>query len=188
MPLSINKSWTLFLDRDGVINERLPDDYVKNIEQLTLIPGTLEAISIFTTVFGRIIIVSNQQGIGKGLMTMKDLDEIHKSLIQKVESSGGNIDKIYVSPYLKSENHFTRKPSVGMAVMARREFPEISFRKSLMVGDSISDMIFGKRMGMVTVFIGDPTFSRKHFKLIDYTFRDLLNFAQFISFLQKKQN
>lgn len=177
----IDKSWTLFLDRDGVINERLPDDYVKNVDQLILIPGTLEAISIFSTLFGRIIIVSNQQGVGKGLMTMGDLEKIHRFLFDKIKLAGGRIDKIYVSPYLKSDNHFTRKPSVGMGILARKDFREISFRKSIMVGDSISDIRFGKRLGMQTVFIGDPKEGRIHHNLINYCFKDLITFARFLS-------
>jgi len=70
---SFNKSWTLFLDRDGVINERIVDDYVKNPSEFDFLPGVLQAIKIFTGVFGNIFIVTNQQGIGKGIMSEDDL-------------------------------------------------------------------------------------------------------------------
>lgn len=178
MSLMIDKSWTIFLDRDGVINERLPDDYVKNAQQFKFIEGTLEAVAIFTKLFGHIIVVSNQQGLGKGLMTMADLDRVHEFMMSKIVEAGGKIDKIYVSPYLHAQNHFTRKPSVGMGILAKKEFRQISFRRSVMVGDSISDMLFGKRLGMRTIFIGE----RKHFsnrpELVDYAYDDLITFAR----------
>lgn len=181
MSLMIDKTWTIFLDRDGVINERLPDDYVKNVQQFKFIKGTLEAIAIFTKLFGHIIVVSNQQGIGKGLMTFEDLDRVHAFMLSEVVVAGGRIDKIYVSPYLQSQKHFTRKPAVGMGIFARKEFRQISFRRSVMVGDSISDMIFGKRLGMKTVFIGDREQVRNRPELVDFLYRDLITFARTLS-------
>lgn len=176
----IDRNWTLFLDRDGVINQRIPDDYVKTVDQFKIIDGTLEALAIFNSIFGKIIIVSNQQGIGKGLMSAEELKVIHDHLIHEVNKAGGRIDKILVSPYLHSERHFTRKPSVGMGILAKKEFRDISFRKSVMVGDSISDLIFGKRLGMKTVFIGNPQKVRNRPELADYCYPDLLTFATII--------
>lgn len=178
MPLKIDKSWSLFLDRDGVINERLPNDYVKSTEQFKFIEGTLEAIAIFTQFFGHIFIVSNQQGIGKGLMTQTELDAIHNYLVSEVNKAGGRIDKIYISPYLHSLKHFTRKPSVGMGIAAKKDFKEISFRKSIMAGDSLSDMLFGKRLGMTTVLIDNCEAAKKRPDLTDFYYPNLLNFAK----------
>lgn len=177
MPLKIDKSWTLFLDRDGVINERLPGDYVKTPEQFRFIKGSLEAIAICSKLFGRIIVVSNQQGIGKGLMTFDELELVHRKFIDEVNKAGGCIDKIYISPYLEAQHHFTRKPSVGMALMAKRDFNEISFRKAIIAGDSNSDMLFGKRIGMKTVYIGSHEETRHGFHLIDFCYSDLFTFA-----------
>lgn len=177
-PLRIDKSWTLFLDRDGVINNRLPSDYVKNVSQFKFEEGSLEAIGALSNIFGKILVVSNQQGIGKGLMSTGDLELIHSYLIEQVSANGGRIDKIYVSPYLESSRHFSRKPSVGMGIQAKKDFRDISFKRSVMVGDSITDMIFGKRLGMKTVFIGLPaTIANKAF-LTDYCYPSLLKFAQ----------
>lgn len=177
MHLKIDKTWTLFLDRDGVINERLVDDYVKTPDQFSFIKGSIEAITLFSNLFSRILVVTNQQGIGKNLMTIDDLDLIHSKLINTVEQAGGKIDKVYVSPYLETQNHFTRKPSVGMAILAKKDFREISFRKSIMAGDSISDMVFGKRLGMKTVFIGPFKNTKQNARLIDLCFPDLYTFA-----------
>ncbi len=177
MTLRIDKTWTLFLDRDGVINERLPGDYVKSIDQFRFTAGCLEALVIFAKLFDQIIVVTNQQGIGKGLMSSTELERIHNHLISEVSKTGGRIDNIYVSPHLQSERHFTRKPSVGMGILAKKDFRRISFRKSVMVGDSLSDMRFGKRLGMQTVFIGEPKKSREWTQLTNFCYPDLLSFA-----------
>ena len=146
---------SLFLDRDGVINVRLVDDYVKSPTEFVVIDGVFEAISIFAKKFNHIFIVTNQQGIGKGLMSEADLNEIHSVFMRQVEENGGTIDKIYFCPALKSEHSFMRKPSIGMALQARREFPDVILKDSVMVGDSKSDMLFGRRAGMKTVLVGD---------------------------------
>jgi len=151
----IDKSWTLFLDRDGVINVRLIDDYVKNINEFEFLPGVLEAFQIFAKRFGRIIIVTNQQGVGKGLMTIKDVDTVHDFMTQEIENQEGRVDRIYVCPQLKSDPDNYRKPSPRMAFMAQHDFPEIDFEKSVMIGDSNSDIEFGKNAGMHTILIGE---------------------------------
>ena len=151
----IDTSWTLFLDRDGVVNVRLIDDYVKNIGEFEFLPGVLEAFKIFAEKFGRIIIVTNQQGVGKGIMTMRDVDEVHAFMKQEIESRKGRIDAIYLCPQLKTDPNNFRKPSPRMAFMAQHDFPEIDFEKSIMIGDSSSDIEFGKNAGMFTILIGD---------------------------------
>lgn len=150
---TIDKSWTLFLDRDGVINKKIDNDYVRNVNQFEWLPGAIEAIVSLSKKFGRIIIVTNQQGIGKKWMTENDLESIHQYLKTEIEKAGGHIDAIYFAPQLKGENSPMRKPETGMALQAKKDFPEIDFKKSIMVGDSLHDMDFGKRMGMKTVFI-----------------------------------
>jgi D-glycero-D-manno-heptose 1,7-bisphosphate phosphatase len=74
---NIDASWTLFLDRDGVVNKRLMNDYVKSVGEFELLPDVDEAIRLAGSVFGTIVVVTNQQGIGKGLMTERNLSDIH---------------------------------------------------------------------------------------------------------------
>ncbi len=178
MNLITDSSWTLFLDRDGVINVRIPDDYIRTPEQFEFIPGTLEALKTFASSFSRIIVVTNQQGIGKGLMNEEMLHTVHKHMLDQVQSAGGRIDRIFYSPYLCSRQHVSRKPGIGMALQARAEYRSINFRKSIMAGDSLSDLIFGRRMGMTTVLIGPPDIARKNPDYADYNFPDLLTFAE----------
>lgn len=168
--LNIDRSWTLFLDRDGVINVRLENDYVKQWQEFKFLDGTLEAIRGLSRIFGKIIIVTNQQGIGKGIYSEEDLLEIHRQMLEEISAKGGRVDKIYFSPHLAAADHPDRKPGIGMALKAKKEFPEIDLKKSLMVGDSMSDMKFGKDAGMITVFVSDKPVSHPD---VDYHFSSL---------------
>jgi histidinol-phosphate phosphatase family protein len=184
--LKIDSGWTLFLDRDGVINTRILGGYVKKWEQFEFLPGVPEALKILSPEFSRIIIVSNQQGVGKGLMTEEELEILHRKMIAEIERNGGRIDRVYHSPHLEEEGSVKRKPNVGMALMARKEFSGINFKRSVMVGDSISDMIFGKRLNMVNVFISEDLIqARKNHRCIDLIFPDLISFAEAVSGAKK---
>jgi len=168
--LHIDKSWTLFLDRDGVINKKLDNDYVKHWIEFEFLEGVFDALKFLNNLFGKIVVVTNQQGIGKRLYRTEDLEIIHKNMIYEINYFGGRIDKVYFSPYLAAENHPTRKPGIGMALNAQKDFPEIDFSKSIMIGDSMSDMVFGKTAGMKTIFISDED---KKDPAIDLSFRSL---------------
>lgn len=172
--LNINNNWTLFLDRDGVINKKIDNDYVKHWIEFEFIEGVFEALKKFNTIFGKIVVVTNQQGIGKGLYRTEDLELIHKNMVYEITYLGGRIDKVYFSPYLSAENHPTRKPNTGMAMLAKKDFPEIDFSKSIIAGDSMSDMEFGRNIGMKTIFISDEN---KTDEKIDFNFSSLLELA-----------
>jgi len=170
---------SLFLDRDGVINQRIVDNYVTRVEDFVILDGVLEAFAIFAGKFDRIFMVTNQQGIGKGLMSAADLEAIHNFLLDKVKSVGGRIDRIYFCPELKEKHSFLRKPSIGMAIQARRDFPEVRLKDSVMVGDMRSDMLFGRRAGMRTVLVGDEKdVARSDHHLVDLYYPDLLAYAK----------
>lgn len=153
--LTLDNSWSLFLDRDGVINERIVDDYVKNPAQFRFLDGVVDSIALLNKVFGKVFVVTNQQGIGKGLMTVKDLEDVHDFMTKSIEDKGGKINNIYFCPHLEAEECDCRKPNTGMALQAQMDHPEISFGKSILVGDSKSDIQLGKNLGMITVLIGD---------------------------------
>ncbi len=157
LPLNIDKSWTLFLDRDGVINHRLIGDYVKTVEEFELLPGVKDALSVFKKVFGRMVIVTNQQGIAKGLMSEQDLSVVHEYFLDLLEKPEYKPSSIYYCPHMADENCVCRKPNIGMATQAKNDYPEIDFNKSIMIGDSPSDIEFGKNAGMYTVFIDSST-------------------------------
>jgi histidinol-phosphate phosphatase family protein len=148
----IDKHWTLFLDRDGVINYEKEADYIRNAGEFRFYEGAPQAIGAFTQRFGRIFVVTNQKGIGKGLMTENDLQDIHKYMLSEIGMHDGRIDKIYFCPDL-DEKSPNRKPNPGMGFMAKADFPEIDFSRSVMVGNTMSDMKFGKALGAKTIFI-----------------------------------
>ena len=148
----IDKSWTLFLDRDGVINHETVGSYITRREDFMFYEGVLDALKIFAEKFGRIFIVTNQRGVSKGLMTEQDLKDIHLIMLGLIEANGGRIDKIYYCTDMESESP-NRKPNPGMGLQAKKEFPEIDLKRSLMVGNTMNDMVFGKKLGCYTFFI-----------------------------------
>lgn len=148
----IGSDWALFLDRDGVINKKI-DGYVTKPSEFEFLSGSLDAIRTLSQLFSYIIVVTNQQGIGKGLMTHDDLHSVHSHMLRHVSLMQGRVDNIYYSPYLEHENHYTRKPNPGMALQAANDHPDISFEAAVMVGDSDSDILFGNQLGMKTVRI-----------------------------------
>lgn len=153
MKWQIDKSWTLFLDRDGVINERIFGGYIRTIEEFVFKPRVLESLSKMSASFGRIIVVTNQQGIGKKIMTESNLSEIHNYMINEIGRAGGRIDAVYFASNLKGAEPDRRKPEAAMAMEAKLDFPEIDFQRSIMVGDTDSDIKFGQNCGMKTVLM-----------------------------------
>ena len=144
---------TLFLDRDGVINRLRPKDYVKTWEEFEFISGSVEALRILASRFRYILVVTNQRGVGRGVMTEQDLQTIHDKMLQEIRRGGGRIDRIYVCTALDDRDP-DRKPNIGMALKARADFPDLDFTRSIMVGDSATDMEFGHRIGAKCVWIG----------------------------------
>lgn len=174
--IKIDKSWTLFLDRDGVINYEPPEIYISSWSEFRFFPTTFEAGQKFADLFGKICVVTNQQGVGKGIMTEESLREIHRNMKSEIETHGGRIDAIYYCSHLESLNCDCRKPKTGMPLQAKKDFPEMDFSKSVMVGDSIRDIVMGKSLGMITVKI-----KSKEDVDADYEFENLLLFANSIS-------
>ena len=175
---NIESSWTIFLDRDGVINEKIVDGYVRNWEEFFFIKKALEAISNLSKRFPKILVVTNQRGVGKGLMSEDELIIIHEKMCKAINKESGRIDKVYYCTD-KSESSEFRKPNVGMALQAKRDYPEINFFKSIMIGDSISDMLFGKSLGMTCFYIGEEM-PLEGSGIIDTKFKNLYDCAMYL--------
>lgn len=181
----INQDWTLFLDRDGVINHEKNNDYILHWDEFVFYDETKPALAILQQYFQQVIIVTNQKGVGKGVMTLDDLSTIHHNMVTEIASNGGRIDKIYFCPDL-SDDSPNRKPNPGMAYQAKADFPGIDFSKSIMVGNRLSDMAFGRKAGMHTVFVATthPEVAFPH-PDIDLRFKNLGDFASTLSSLRK---
>ena len=173
----IDKTWTLFLDRDGVINEERVGEYVLHWGEFIFSKGVLDVFKKLSHRFGRIIVISNQRGVGKGLMNEAALQSIHLEMQREVEIVDGKIDKIYYCTD-KENKSFNRKPNPGMALQALHDFPDIDLSKSIMVGNKPSDMKFGRAAGVYTVFVKttnpDEPFPHPD---IDLVFPSLSDFA-----------
>lgn len=155
MLLFTNKTFkvrALFLDRDGVINIEKDGSYIFKPEELHFYDGALEAIAAARQHFDLVLVVTNQRGIGRGMMTAEALHEIHASLLLSLQDKGGHIEAFYFAPSADRDNEL-RKPNTGMALLAKADYPDIDFSRSVMIGNNLSDMEFGKKMGMHTVFL-----------------------------------
>jgi D-glycero-D-manno-heptose 1,7-bisphosphate phosphatase len=177
---NIDKNWSLFLDRDGVINHEKNENYILNWREFHFYDRVTDALKIFATVFRTIVMVTNQRGVGKGLMTVEDLDNIHTNMLAKINSKNGRLDKIYYCSSMDNDC-YERKPNPGMAHQAKKDFSNIDFSKSIMVGNKLSDMKFGRNAGMFTVYLDttNPEVSSPNV-LIDARFPNLFAFASAI--------
>jgi len=144
---------TVFLDRDGVLNQKMPEgEYVRSLTDFRLLPGVPEAIARLNRAGLRTIVVTNQRGIALGLYTAADVKAIHAGLERELAMHGARIDAFYICSHGKHECN-CRKPLTGLYDQARADFPEISADTSVMIGDSLSDIEFGRTLGMMTIFI-----------------------------------
>jgi D-glycero-D-manno-heptose 1,7-bisphosphate phosphatase len=178
---SIDKTWTLFLDRDGVLNHEKREDYILNWSEFRFYDGVKEALKQLADVFGVIVLVTNQRGIGKGLMTLDDLADIHSKMMEEIKAAGGRIDKLYFCADLDHESS-CRKPNPGMAALAKEDFPQIAMNRSIIAGNKLSDMRFGRNAGMHTAFIAttNPEVTTDD-PLVDVRFNNLPEFANAVA-------
>jgi len=175
---NIDFNWTLFLDRDGVINHEKHLGYINNWDEFVFYDGVKEAIKIFAGRFKYIFVVTNQKGVGKGITSPENLQIIHQNMLSEIKNAGGKIDKVYFSPDL-DENSPSRKPNAGMALQAKQDFPEVDFSRSVMVGNTLGDMQFGRNIGAITIFLPTTRPKSEHTdERIDAVYPSLLHFAQ----------
>ncbi len=178
----IDANWSLFLDRDGVLNHQKEGSYIFTWDEFIFYDGALKAMQFFASQFKHIFIVTNQRGVGKELMTEKDLQHIHCSMKKSIELAGGRVDGIYFATEIESP---LRKPNPGMAYEAQKDFPEVDFNKSIMVGNSMSDMEFGRNINAATVFLTttNPCVTEAD-ERIDAVYKSLEDFAKALQSLR----
>src|SRR5574344_1186280 len=171
---------TLFLDRDGVLNKQIIGGYVTCRDEYEFLPHVLDALKILSARYDYIFIVTNQQCIAKGILTEEALADLHQFVTEQIRQHGGQITKVYYAPQLASDNSFERKPNIGMGVRAKKDYPDIDFEQAVMVGDSPSDMKFGKGLQMRTVYLtNQKTIPQEVYMTADKLRLNLLDFALF---------
>ena len=180
----IDNTWTLFLDRDGVINEDHVGWYTLSIQDFRLYEGAKEAMVQFARQFGRIVICTNQRCIGRGLLTEEGLAEIHDYLMQLIGPQGGRIDHFYYAKDISDQDPL-RKPNAGMARQALKDYPEIDLSKSIMVGNNPSDMEFAINAGIAHKVFLHTTIEEQPQKdghpISDFNYASLKAFADSIA-------
>jgi D-glycero-alpha-D-manno-heptose 1-phosphate guanylyltransferase len=164
---------TLFLDRDGVINKKIDNGYVLQLSDFELIEGSVDSISALNACFLHTIVITNQRCVGKGLLSEATLQDIHTHLCHSVETAGGKIDAIYYCPDV-DESSPKRKPNAGMFFDAQNHFENLALNAtSVMIGDSLTDLIPAKQLNLKTVYISKKDISLKECLLADYVFESL---------------
>ena len=143
---------TLFLDRDGVLNRHLEGDYVKSWEQWQWMPGILQKLAEWSAKYKHIVLVSNQRGVGKGLMSDADLSRIHARMMADILAAGGRLDLILTCTAV-SEEDSRRKPNTGMFQEACALFPDIDAKSSVMLGDTETDAAFASNCRMAFILL-----------------------------------
>jgi D-glycero-D-manno-heptose 1,7-bisphosphate phosphatase len=143
----------VFLDRDGVLNRKLPEGaYVSDWAQFQWLPGAIEAIARMNRAGLTVIVVSNQRGVALGLVSVDQLELIHGQMQSHLVRHGARLDAIYYCPHDHGECS-CRKPDIGLFEQAAKDFPEVDANNSVVIGDSLSDIQAGRRLGMKTIFI-----------------------------------
>ncbi len=176
-PIQIDNEWTLFLDRDGVINHEKHLHYINTWDEFAFYEGVKPALRIFAEKFKHIFVVTNQRGVAKGVTRASDLNIIHHNMVEEIKAAGGRIDKIYFCTDMESDSP-NRKPNPGMGLQAKKDFKEVDFSKSVMIGNKLSDMEFGRNLGCYTILLlttnpdTDPADPR-----IDGVYNSLIDFA-----------
>lgn len=152
---AIKKYKVIFLDRDGVINKKAPEgDYIKSWKEFHFLEKVPEAIHTFNDLGFRVIVVSNQRGIARGLMAISDVNYIHEQINKQISAYKAHIDAFFVCPHEKGTCH-CRKPDIGLFLQSEQIFP-VDKLHSFMMGDSITDIEAGHNFGIRSVAIGKP--------------------------------
>lgn len=143
----------IFLDRDGVINKKPPrGEYVKKWDEFEFLPGVIDGIKILNKKGYKIYIITNQAGIGRGLMAEYDLKDIHKKMEEEFKKNDAEINGIYYCPHEMNEGCECRKPKPGMFLQAAKEH-NFNLKDSILIGDEERDFLVGKTIKCKNIFI-----------------------------------
>lgn len=150
----------IFLDRDGVINRKMPEgNYVKDWSEFSFLPGVLKAIRVLKENGFLIAVITNQRGVAVGVIAEKKLKEIHERMVNEIRRYGGDIDAIYFCPHDISDGCICRKPEPSMILRAIKDFRdcnmEVDLERSYVVGDSEKDILSAKALGIKSIKIGE---------------------------------
>jgi D-glycero-D-manno-heptose 1,7-bisphosphate phosphatase len=137
----------VFLDRDGVINQKAPPhEYIRNWSEFRFLPNISDWIRIFNALDFLVIVITNQRGVARGTMTVESVDEIHRNMIAELATHGARIDDVFVCPH-DEDSCDCRKPKPGMVLEAQAKW-NIDPGGSLLIGDSDDDEALASGCGL----------------------------------------
>ena len=136
----------LFLDRDGVIVENRPD-YIRSWADVYIFPQALEALIKVQIAPYKIIIVTNQSVVGRGIISLSEAEAINQRLVAEIETAGGRIDAVLMCPHAPEADCSCRKPRPGLLHQAA-DLLSINLSKSILIGDALSDLLAGQAAGV----------------------------------------
>lgn len=142
----------LILDRDGVINHVKANEYINSFAEFIFRKDFLAHAKELSETFSYIFVVSNQKGVGKGLISLHDLNVVHNRMKDELLRVGGRIDHIYIGTNARNDAP-ENKPNTGMAELIRRDYPDIDFSKTIVVGDSASDHLFADKLNCKFIYV-----------------------------------
>lgn len=144
---------TVFLDRDGVLNRKLPEGcYVTDWQDFVLLPGVVEAIQKLNAAGLLAVVVTNQRGVARGRCSLADVEAVHAHLQEELARHAAHLDGFFICPHEKGQCD-CRKPLPGLFHQARQRFPQIEAESSVMIGDALGDIEFGRNLGMRTLCV-----------------------------------
>ncbi len=175
----------VFLDRDGVISDYTPNDYVKTWEEFHFLSKSIDGLKKLASNGFQFIIISNQAGVNKGLISIENLRDVTEKMEKIFKDKGINILKTYYCPHTDEENCECRKPKTGLFQQANKDFGSIDFSKTFFIGDSPIDIEAGKNIGTKTILVlSGRTKSEEETKewlyKPDYIAKDLIESAKII--------
>ena len=136
----------IFLDRDGVLIENRAN-YVRSWGDVELFPQAIEAVAAVSHWPHKIIIVTNQSAIGRGLVSLETVEAINQRLVELVAAANGRIDAVFICPHAPQENCACRKPRPGLLLQAAAQH-DLDLSQSIMIGDALTDLLAGRRAGV----------------------------------------
>jgi D-glycero-D-manno-heptose 1,7-bisphosphate phosphatase len=174
----LKENQVILLDRDGVINVN-SSSYIKSVDELSLIEGSLKAISLLTEANFSIFVVSNQSAIGRGLTTLDNVVKIHREIDKAVIRKNGRINGYYFCPHRPDEVCECRKPKTGMLQKIENDHA-IELKGSFFVGDALTDIELANKYGLKAILVrtGHGRETEKHVEKDSLVFENLLDAVQ----------
>lgn len=143
--MSLTSTKVVVLDRDGVINEDSAE-FIKSPEEWRALPGSLEAIARLHKAGYKVLVATNQSGIGRGLFSLETLADIHRKMLDKVSAAGGHVAHIFFCPHVPADQCSCRKPAAGMLHQVAEQFG-CGLRNMIVIGDATRDLEAARAVG-----------------------------------------